>query len=209
MKCQGWLGFLNPSQFFIILLVGFLFIFYRCICGGSSVFHRSSINLFLCSDSYWTEILSRYWTKYMVAPYKHYPRRCWWWWQADMSKYPVSREVLISQRSFGSRVRPFIFIGSPEGRQYPSLYLTTSSISLPNWRPPNPPVDNKQQPQIPSKSLMLTKPEIEDEKMKNPAEMSFRKCENLCGLQRLPTKSLFSRFFPTFPDEPTWGCISI
>ena len=62
-----------------------------------------------------------------------------------MSKYPVSREVLISQRSFGSRVRPFIFIGSPESRQYPSLYLTTSSISLPNWRPPNPPVDNKQQ----------------------------------------------------------------
>ena len=117
-----------------------LFFTFYYYCGGGSVFHGSSINLFLCSDSYWTEILSRYWTKYM-APYKHYPSiylqiepwlwLCWWWWQADMSKYPVSREVLISQRSFGSRVRPFIFIGSPEGRQYPSLYLTTSSISVP------------------------------------------------------------------------------
>ena len=111
------------------LVISYIYSFFG-ICGGGRVFHGSSINLFLCSDSYWTEILSRYWTKYM-APYKHYPRPCWWWWQADMSKYPVSREVLISQRSFGSRVRPFIFIGSPESRQYPSLYLTTSSISVP------------------------------------------------------------------------------
>ena len=108
-----------------------------------------------------------------------------------LKKFWFRREVLAG-------VRPFIFIGSPESRQYPSLYLTTSSISLPNWRPPNPPVDNKQQPQIPPKHRLNLK------KMTNRAEMIFTKFEMRCDAKQPKDCKPNNHFKPLFPTFHWW-----
>ena len=111
-----------------------------------------------------------------------------------LKKFWFRGEVLAEER-------PFIFIGSPESRQYPSLYLTTSSISLPNWRPPNPPVDNKQQHKsLPNTDWIWKRWQIGLkwflQSLKWGVMQNSPKIENQI--------ILFCLFFPPFTDDPTW-----